>query len=61
MTNDLKAFFNQVIKSLLHFKAKTDPDYIYKEDDYKKRLNHVLEYIKHTQEIQNKEDGYISI
>ena len=61
MTNDLKAFFNQAIKSLLHFRAKTDPDYIYKEGDYMKRLKEVLEYIKRTKKFQNREGGYTSI
>lgn len=61
MTDDLKLFFDQIIKSLLHFRAKTDPDYIYKEDDYVKRLKEVLGYIKRTQEFQNREGGYTSI
>ena len=61
MNDDLKMYFDQIIGSLLHFKAKTDPEYVYREDDYNDRILIVSEYIKSINEIQTQSDGYTSI
>lgn len=61
MNDDLKIYFDQIVGNLLHFKAKTDPEYVYTEDDYNDRLLSVSEYVESINDIQNQSDEYTSI